>query len=167
MEFSVAAYRFGHSMIRPQYKLNPEIERPIFGDPLTTTLIWGDSAPSRPTGPSTGSYFIDLGHDAGPGRPQLSYKIDTSLVHPLGHLPGRIAKDPSSLALRNLERGAAFQLPSGQQVAAALGITPLADEELMIGQAITDGQRKPNPPRSHPAWPATLRCGPTSCPRRR
>ena len=30
VEFSVAAYRFGHSMIRPQYKLNPDIERPIF-----------------------------------------------------------------------------------------------------------------------------------------
>ena len=32
VEFSVAAYRFGHSMIRPQYKLNPDIERPIFAD---------------------------------------------------------------------------------------------------------------------------------------
>ena len=32
VEFSVAAYRFGHSMVRPQYKLNPDIERPIFAD---------------------------------------------------------------------------------------------------------------------------------------
>ena len=86
--------------------------------------------------------FIGLGRDAEPA-PQLSYKIDTSLVHPLGNLPSRIAKDPSSLALRNLMRGAAFQLPSGQQVAAALGIPPIADEELMIGPATVGGERRP------------------------
>ena len=79
-----------------------------------------------------------------PGQtPQLSYKIDTSLAHPLGNLPARIARDPSSLALRNLERGATFQLPSGQQVAAALGIAPIPDEELVIGPATADSPRKP------------------------
>ena len=29
VEFSVAAYRFGHSMIRSRYQLNPAIERPL------------------------------------------------------------------------------------------------------------------------------------------
>ena len=71
-------------------------------------------------------------------KPQLSYKIDTSLANPLGNLPARIAKDPSSLALRNLERGATFQLPSGQQVAMALGMPPIADEELVIGKATVE-----------------------------
>ena len=80
-----------------------------------------------------------------PGQrpPQLSYKIDTSLVHPLGKLPAQIAKDPSSLALRNLERGVTFQLPSGQNVARALGLPPIADEDLVIGKAIADSPRKP------------------------
>ena len=33
VEFSVAAYRFGHSMVRPQYQLNEKIkDRPIFSD---------------------------------------------------------------------------------------------------------------------------------------
>jgi hypothetical protein len=77
-------------------------------------------------------------------EPQLSYKIDTSLANPLGNLPGRIAKDPSSLALRNLERGAAFQLPSGQQVARALGVEPLADKELVIGKAIVQSPMPPS-----------------------
>ena len=86
--------------------------------------------------------FISLGHDTEPA-PQLSYKIDTSLSHPLGNLPSRIAKDPSCLALRNLERGMAFQLPSGQQVARALGMSPIPDEELMIGPATVGGTRKP------------------------
>ena len=142
VEFSVAAYRFGHSMIRPRYRLNPEIERPIFDDPGDDAADLGGFRPIPADWAIDWQLFIDLGHDGGPA-PQLSYKIDTSLAHPLGHLPDRIAKDPSSLALRNLERGAAFQLPSGQQVAAALGISPIPDKELMIGMATADGERKP------------------------
>jgi Animal haem peroxidase len=154
VEFSVGAYRFGHSMIRPRYRLNPASEHPIFSG------IPGDTDDLRGFRPIPADcvidwqFFINLGHGAGPaaGDPlsdqdarklQLSYKIDTSLVNPLGHLPEQIARNPSCLALRNLERGLTFQLPSGQQVARALGMEPLADEELVIGKAIV---QNPEPP---------------------
>jgi hypothetical protein len=143
VEFSVGAYRFGHSMIRPRYRLNPTIERPIFSNhPDDDTADLGGFRRIPANWAIDWQFFIDLGQDAG-RKPQLSYKIDTSLVHPLGNLPPQIARDPSCLALRNLERGAAFQLPSGQQVAAALGIPPIPDEELMIGMATVGGERRP------------------------
>ena len=103
VEFSVAAYRFGHSMIRSRYRLNRAIESPIFSSPPAKPLTLGGSAPSRPTGPSTGSSSLTW---LVPGQgPTAAYKIDTSLASPLRRLPAHIANHPSSLALRNLERG--------------------------------------------------------------
>jgi hypothetical protein len=70
-------------------------------------------------------------------RLQFSYRIDTSLVHPLGNLPPTVVGDkPHSLSERNLIRGWRLRLPSGQDVARAMRIAPLADEDIKIGKAI-------------------------------
>ena len=45
--------------------------------------------------------------------------------------------DPSNLAQRNLLRGLAMVLPSGQSVALALGVDPIEDSELRVGKAVT------------------------------
>src|SRR5262249_3433684 len=67
-------------------------------------------------------------------RTQLAYKIDTSLVNPLGNLPSPIAVNPNTLALRNLERGWKMRLPNGQNVARAMGLKPLPDDDILIGK---------------------------------
>jgi len=150
VEFSVAAYRFGHSMIRPQYRLNTTIQRrPIFS---TATDVAADLGGFRPI-PSDWAidwqFFVDLDHGRPPAKidplddpiarqPQHAYKIDTSLVSPLGALPAAVASNPSVLALRNLERGQVFELPSGQSVARVLGERPIPDDELLIGKATGD-----------------------------
>jgi len=155
VEFSVVADSLKKNMIRSRYRLNPAIERPIFSNARGGTADLGGFRPIPANWAIDWQLFIDVDHSAVPAaggplpgpaarKPQLSYKIDTSLVHPLGNLPARIATDPSSLALRNLERGVTFQLPSGQQVARALGAEPLADEDLVIGKAIVQSPKPPS-----------------------
>jgi hypothetical protein len=150
VEFSVAAYRFGHSMIRPGYQLNPAVERPLFSGCSSDTADLGGFRPIPDGWAIDWRLFIDLGPgvsppSAAPGARGLqhAYKIDTSLVSPLGHMPARIAADPSSLALRDLERGNTFRLPSGQDVARALGVDPVPDDKLVIGKATAEARQKP------------------------
>ena len=75
-------------------------------------------------------------------RLHFAYRLDTSLVNPLSDLPPAVASNPSSLPQRNLERGWRLGLPSGQSVARAMGIKPMADSEILLGQGVD----KPNPP---------------------
>jgi hypothetical protein len=143
IEFSVAAYRFGHSMIRPIYRLNRGNDRfPIFADadpnlrgfravPPNFAIEWKLFFPIDPKAPK-----LD------PKRIQPAYKIDSSLVNPLGKLPPSVAKNPASLAARNLIRGLRMQLPSGQRVARQMGFTPLEEDELKVGKA---ADNKTNP----------------------
>ena len=154
IEFTVAAYRFGHSMVRPQYRLNATFGKdpPPADDPLNGRIAIFDKAgdDNSLTGfrefPSTWaidwSLFFDFGNKPpklGVKRLQRAYKIDTSLVNPLGELPKSVAPDPPpSLAERNLERGLRMGLPSGQDVARAIGLTPLDDDKLMVGKATSD-----------------------------
>jgi hypothetical protein len=156
LEFSVAAYRFGHSMIRPGYRLNDGDPDPTKDTLLPIFKLGQDAKDLRGFKAPQNSWaidwrrFIDLQPMAyggpidnpdpkNPGnrnRLQLAYKIDTSLVNPLGVLPASVAVDPSVLAQRNLERGWRLRLPSGQDVARAMSIVPLTDDQIVIGKFI-------------------------------
>jgi hypothetical protein len=144
VEFSVGAYRFGHSMIRPIYRLNANIPRfPIFDFKNTANSLLGFRDFPDNWAINWDLFFSGKSVSvSGINRIHKSYKIDTSLVDPLGHLPATIAghKVPS-LAERNLLRGLSMGLSSGQNVARHMGITPIADKNLKIGKA-ADGEQQ-------------------------
>jgi hypothetical protein len=136
VEFSVGAYRFGHSQVRPSYRANFTGNpggQPFFGMVFSPT-------PSSPTDPDDMSggcraprRFVDWPtfFDFGDGNVKPNKKIDTTISSALFALPGSVVarpdahSNPRSLAQRNLLRHLTFSLPSGQAVAQAMALPVL------------------------------------------
>ena len=139
VEFSVAAYRFGHSQVRAFYRINQSTSPlPVFSG----TFVPGSDLTGFSPSPSTFGIDWNLFVPSSPGARgpfQPSYKIDGSLTHSLSLLPlPTTGVGPANLALRNLLRGQQLGLPSGQDVARALGVVPLADDRILVGAATGD-----------------------------
>jgi len=137
VEFSVAAYRFGHSQVRPSYRAN-------FGtspaDPAQQFFaLTFDPAAADPADPAdlrggvrAARRFIDWQtfFDFGDSRVRPNKKIDTTLSSVLFNLMGLPPGTASSLASRNLLRALTMGVPSGQRVAKAMKLPELAPGEL-------------------------------------
>jgi hypothetical protein len=125
-EFADAAYRFGHSQMRDAYRVQRD------GNELT---LFPDLIGFRPVASDRvvdWSLLFDI-----PGQPLAARArpIDGCLPEPLLKLPVDITgnlddQDFESLAVRDLQRGVATGLPSGEAVARLVGEEPLRLEQV-------------------------------------
>ena len=144
VEFQGAAYRFGHTLVRPSYRANLSGDTggtPFFAmifdpaaegqaDPID--LRGGARSPRRFVGWQT---FFDFGLTEADGvTPAVkpNKRIDTRISTPLFNLPlAAIASgdSPTSLPQRNLARHVTWSLPSGQSIARLMRAPVLAGDD--------------------------------------
>jgi Animal haem peroxidase len=125
-EFADAAYRYGHAQIRARYQVNGQFGPcPVFPD----LMGFGPVAPEH-----TVDWALQIDVD-GHARAQRAKRIDPRLPAPLIALPTEVSgsapgTDYASLANRDLQRGHAVGLASGEAIAQRLAVPTLSAEQV-------------------------------------
>ncbi len=162
IEFSVAAFRLGHSMIREAYNWNAIFDNGAGSLDLlfTFTGLSGNLGGNQRLPSTWIADFRRLFDLSASGKPGLivpeekfnrAMRIDTRLADPLASLPG-FAADEDNLAFRNLTRAKMVRLATGQQMFTFLTnkgvtLTKLTNAQIRNGNngvnldGLTDQQR--------------------------
>ena len=129
-EFADAAYRYGHAQIRDRYQINEHFGPcPVFPDLM-------GFGPVPPEHTVDWTLQIDV---VGHAPAQRAKRIDARLPASLIALPTRVSgsspgTDYASLANRDLQRGQAVGLASGEAVARRLGVPVLSADHVGLAE---------------------------------
>jgi hypothetical protein len=129
-EFADAAYRYGHAQIRDRYQVNEHFGPcPVFPD----LMGFGPVTPER-----TVDWALQIDVE-GRAPAQRAKRIDARLPAPLIALPTEISgsepgTDYASLANRDLQRGQAVGLASGEAIARRLAVPALSAEQVGLAE---------------------------------
>ncbi len=145
VEFQTGAYRFGHSIVRPSYRMNLHGDpggNPATGAPAFVGFIF-DPAGEHQTDPVDlrggararrrfvgWQTFFDFGGDQ-TQHVRPNKLIDTTISSPLFRLPLAAIPShdgPTALPQRTLLRHLTWSMPSGQRIAASTGSPVLGSD---------------------------------------
>ncbi|MDT7808622.1 MAG: hypothetical protein QOJ70_2435 [Acidobacteriota bacterium] len=153
LEFSAAAFRIGHSMVRRSYEWNAlHCSEPLSRGAVTILELFQQTGFSRsPNGlgghprlPSDWVIdwrrfydFAPLANIAPVAKLNHTSKLDTLLNFRLDKVVGfpdtKLDKMQKAIAVRNLLRGFYLALPTGEEVAQCIGEKPLTPEQVSDG----------------------------------
>ena len=124
VEFSTAAFRFGHSQVRNGYAINDTAGGLVFSpNPEIPDLRGGRQLPATFV-IDFNNFFGELPRDSEENPAQVGMAIDTKISQSLFQIPipGAAGSGSNVLAFRNMVRGKFYHLPSGEAIAEAMGV---------------------------------------------
>ncbi len=157
IEFSLAAFRFGHSMVRNDYRISPDQDGVTLDELMTMTGYGGGLA--KTNGKLPDEWIVEWARFFRPEEPaqqrvqlkmrgtkaqrrstevrNVARKFDTAVAKGLHYLkPNPLyPNDPTNLPELTLRRGWHVGLPSGQRVAEKLGIDRVPPDVIAQGPA--------------------------------
>jgi LysM repeat protein len=153
LEYAVAAYRFGHTMVRGAYNFNLNFNLRPGGIPASLELLFTFTALSgQISGFDTlpDNWIIEweniIGDDPNVAKARrldtLLAKVESAALFNLQTLEGKREEGlGAQLSARNLLRGYRLRLPTGQAIAGVLGLPVLTPDQLRAASGNTDQEK--------------------------
>jgi hypothetical protein len=158
VEFTQAAFRFGHSMVQPQYEINQWIGLVRLSGLLRRTRA-GESGESLPA-----NQVVDWDRFTRTwgGNANFAENIDTLISEDMFNLPAAAMPifskaAPPPLPQMTLVRGSRIGLPSGQEACRAAGVRPLTSAQIGFDNEGNEFLRNRGMNEKTPLWYYLLR----------
>lgn len=158
IEFTQAAFRFGHSMVQPRYEIN------CWSGLVKLRDLVRRMRPEKPSPPLSTDRVVDWDRftRSWGGNANFAENIDTLIAEdffdlPAAAMPVRTKTRPPPLPEMTLVRGSRIGLPSGQEACRLAGVECISESEIGFDRQEQDFLRAHGLHKRTPLWYYLLR----------